>query len=146
MAVSDNLVVDPKAPASRWRRPILGIIWFVCATTLGFIAMAVRAEHGSIVYFLVGLEVAVIGAAAGLVLPSVASFGRLGATGRSAVLAAAAAASSIAYSAASLLSRTSPTDSSGDRLAFLAPLAIVAIVIAGATAVIVARLETWWDA
>ena len=143
--MNNDVAARAEAPVSLWRRSVIGVSWSVCATTLGLVAMAVRAEHGSIVYFFVGLEVAALGTAACLLLPSLASFRGLSATERSVALAAASALPSIAYTAFSLFSHSSRADSTGALLAFLAPLALVAVVIASASAVIAVRLEMWWD-
>ncbi len=67
------------------------------------------------------------------------------ATERSVALAAASALPSIAYTAFSLFSHSSRADSTGAPFAFLAPLAIVAVIIASASAIIAVRLEIWWD-
>jgi hypothetical protein len=108
---------------------------------MGFIVAVMSREHASVGFIIVGVVVGISGAVSYLLLPWCPPFRRLSALGRLVTSAVTAALPTVAFGAYAAFSKSAPLD-----VASLLNFTSIAMGFASISAMLVARVESWWGA
>jgi hypothetical protein len=125
-----------------WQRAALFALWIVIATLLGVIEAIIDAEHGSVVFVVVGLYVGIAGAITSLLLSFVPHFGRLTRVGRVLTSTVVASLPIVLFLTYDSFARTPYPMTAVARASYLALMGGTATVVAFIGAIVIAAIES----